>query len=410
MMSSFSVWRAAAFVLAVGSLAEGRPLQGFDIARVPIGGFHLAAAPSTLQLPPPMPAQWPSTDRTVLITGALLADPLVQDALKYVNQVVPAELLNVPPSTYIMDSTVTYNADAVKYCYYPADQCLRTTNTTNYFSDISSCPADYTWGLTFDDGPSVDNVTHKDTTAIMGMLDAMQAKATFFVLGFEMIQNPQVVLDEYNRGHQIGVHTWTHHPLTALSNEQIVAEIKYTEALIYKTIGKVSLFMRPPYGDMDDRVRAIVSALGYTATVWNQDDTAADQVTTTESIATKLVGLATGSWFSGKNGFISLSHDRLPFTSDVVMQIMKYYQQNKATIKYKIAPVGDCVGMQWYRNLPAAAVTTTTTTSSAPSSTAAAVPTAPVQGSFSSDASTLMRAPWTTLVTLAVFMMVSIRN
>jgi hypothetical protein len=27
------------------------------------------------------------------------------------------------------------------------------------------------------------------------------------------------------------------HPLTSLTNEQIVAEIKYTEAYIYKTIG-----------------------------------------------------------------------------------------------------------------------------------------------------------------------------
>ncbi|RKO83330.1 hypothetical protein BDK51DRAFT_2822, partial [Blyttiomyces helicus] len=66
-------------------------------------------------------------------------------------------------------------------------------------------------------------------------------------------------------------HTWTHHPITALTSEQLVAEIKYTEAIIYQTIGKVPLFFRPPYGDNDDRTRAIVAAMGYRTVVWNYD-------------------------------------------------------------------------------------------------------------------------------------------
>ncbi|RKO91550.1 hypothetical protein BDK51DRAFT_3710, partial [Blyttiomyces helicus] len=66
-------------------------------------------------------------------------------------------------------------------------------------------------------------------------------------------------------------HNWTHHPITALTSEQLVAQIKYNEAIIYKNIGTVPLFFRPPYGDNDDRTCAIVAAMGYRTVICNFD-------------------------------------------------------------------------------------------------------------------------------------------
>ncbi|KAJ1558740.1 chitin deacetylase, partial [Nowakowskiella sp. JEL0078] len=63
--------------------------------------------------------------------------------------------------------------------------------------------------------------------------------ATFFVVGTNILTNPNQLQLHVSGGHQVGSHTWSHRPLTSLTNEQIVAEIKYTEAAIFREIGKV---------------------------------------------------------------------------------------------------------------------------------------------------------------------------
>ncbi|KAI9208374.1 uncharacterized protein BJ171DRAFT_596151 [Polychytrium aggregatum] len=307
-------------------------------------------APS-LQIPPPMPAAWPPIDQQHFIPDSFLQDPLVQDAWAYVQSVVPANVLNIAVSTYINGPTVTYNSDPVANCYWPYNLCMRTTATQYYQPDVFQCPQQSTWGLAFDDGPTNDTLNHYDSIAIRQQLDKMKIKATFFIVGTNLIMRPNIVLDEYNDGHQIGVHTWTHHPLTACTNEQIVAEIKYTEALIYNTTGQVPNFFRPPYGDIDDRVRAVLNALGYTITVWSKDDFAADQSSTSSTIEQGLVQNVTTEWFApNQPGFVSLSHDITPFTSHVVLDYLTYVDQNRANIHLTIEPVGTCVNKPWYRS------------------------------------------------------------
>ncbi|KAI9202286.1 uncharacterized protein BJ171DRAFT_461443 [Polychytrium aggregatum] len=371
--------------LALASLLAAAP-AGHDLnaLRPYIGGHqaaNLATLPS-LQIPPPMPKSWPPDDQQHFIPASFLADPLVQDALAYVQAVVPASILNIPVSTYVSGPTVKYLSDPVANCYWPANQCVRTTATANYKPDVFQCPQQSTWGISFDDGPTNDTVNHYDSIAIRAQLDKMKIKATFFIVGTNLIESPNIVLDEYNDGHQIGVHTWTHHPLTSCTNEQIVAEIKYTEALIYKTIGQVPNFFRPPYGDIDDRVRSILGALGYTITIWDKDDFAADQATTSTAIAQGLINNVTSQWLlPNQPGFVSLSHDITPFTSEVVLGYLKYIDANRASIPLTIEPVGTCVNQPWYRS------NSTSATSSASSSAAGASATG-ASGAASTAAST----------------------
>ena len=72
-------------------------------------------------------------------------------------------------------------------------------------------------------------------------------KATFFVVGSNGIQFPDILKDIDSEGHELALHTWTHHPLTALTNEQIVAELMYNQAYVYAATGKIVETMRPPY-------------------------------------------------------------------------------------------------------------------------------------------------------------------
>lgn len=75
---------------------------------------------------------------------------------------------------------------------------------------------------------------------------------------------------EYMSGHQLSVHTWAHPYLTTLTNEQIVAELGWTKKIIKDVTGVTPNTMRPPYGDIDDRVRYIAMQMGLTPIIWTR--------------------------------------------------------------------------------------------------------------------------------------------
>ena len=72
-------------------------------------------------------------------------------------------------------------------------------------------------------------------------------------------------------GHDICVHTWAHRYMTTLSDEQVFAELFYTARAIKILMGVTPSCWRPPFGDTDDRVRAIAAGLGLRTIVWEED-------------------------------------------------------------------------------------------------------------------------------------------
>ncbi|KAF9071583.1 hypothetical protein BDP27DRAFT_1218975 [Rhodocollybia butyracea] len=132
-------------------------------------------------------------------------------------------------------------------------------------TDITNCPNEpMTWGLSFDDGPAFY------TTKLLRYLDQQKTKATFFVVGSRCIESPNILRDEYMTGHEISVHTWSHPHLTTLTNAEIVAELGWTRKAIKTILGVTPTTMRPPYGDIDDRVRAISLAMGMVPIIWTR--------------------------------------------------------------------------------------------------------------------------------------------
>ncbi|KAK9762388.1 chitin deacetylase [Basidiobolus ranarum] len=130
--------------------------------------------------------------------------------------------------------------------------------------DIYGCQARQ-WALTFDDGSS------QYTAQLLDMLAAANVKATFQMIGANVIQFPDVVKRAYDEGHQIASHTRSHPHLMSLSNEQIVAEVKTTEDTLFNITGARPAYICPPYGEADDRVKAIFKAMGYHTLLWNMD-------------------------------------------------------------------------------------------------------------------------------------------
>ncbi len=98
--------------------------------------------------------------------------------------------------------------------------------------------------LTFDDGPS------KWTEQFLDVLDAHDAKATFFMQGSNLKKEhlQESVKRATQEGHYIGGHSMTHNYQALYTNQQFVPEMIETLDLIHKITGTTPRLVRPPYG------------------------------------------------------------------------------------------------------------------------------------------------------------------
>lgn len=87
--------------------------------------------------------------------------------------------------------------------------------------------------LTFDDGP-----TTKATGKILDILKEEQVKATFFVVGKHVKEHPELVKREYDEGHYIANHGYSHNNKLLYKNmESFKNEILSTDLEISNAIG-----------------------------------------------------------------------------------------------------------------------------------------------------------------------------
>jgi cellulose synthase/poly-beta-1,6-N-acetylglucosamine synthase-like glycosyltransferase/peptidoglycan/xylan/chitin deacetylase (PgdA/CDA1 family)/spore germination protein YaaH len=101
----------------------------------------------------------------------------------------------------------------------------------------------YKIALSFDDGPDKEF-----TPQILDILKEKKAPATFFVIGSAANDDLGLIRREYDEGHEIGNHTYTHPRWNDTSRTQIDVELNVTERLLNSTLGVKTLLFRPPYG------------------------------------------------------------------------------------------------------------------------------------------------------------------
>jgi chitin deacetylase len=97
-----------------------------------------------------------------------------------------------------------------------------------------------------------------------------------FLTAFADLQSRYNTLFPSARAHNdsidhIAVHTWSHRHMSTLTNEQLIADIGWCMQIIHdSTGGRLPAFWRPPYGDSDNRVRAIAKEIfGLKTVIWN---------------------------------------------------------------------------------------------------------------------------------------------
>ncbi len=97
--------------------------------------------------------------------------------------------------------------------------------------------------LTFDDGPS------KHTEKILDVLDEYGVKATFFVVGREGEENAERLRMIYERGHSIGMHSYSHdYSEIYESVEAFRADFLKSKQYIYDATGVETIHYRFPGG------------------------------------------------------------------------------------------------------------------------------------------------------------------
>ncbi|KAG0238996.1 chitin deacetylase [Mortierella sp. GBA43] len=197
----------------------------------------------------------------------------------------------------------------------PKDACWWTCNGCVAKDDVETCPREKAWGLTYDDGPS------EDTPRLLKKLKQANVTSTFFVVGSRILEYPETLLQQVKEGHHIGLHTWSHAGMTSLTNEQIVAEIKWAEQIVFDVTGLKTKYWRPPYGDVDNRVREIARQLGYVTVIWTKEWDSNDWQIPDKTITNKEI-FRNFKWALStvpklKGGVITLEHDLYTQTVNV---------------------------------------------------------------------------------------------
>jgi len=169
--------------------------------------------------------------------------------------------------------------------------------------------------LTFDDGP------HPNTLAVLNVLDKHHAKATFFCIGLQIEQYPDILLEIVRRGHQIGNHTYTHkHTFPLFAVHTMEEEIRKTNDLIQKVTGKTTNLFRPPFGVTNPRIAKAIQNTDMQSIGWNRRSF--DTVATKEEVLNRTASRA-------QSGDIVLFHDRLPEAAErleAFFEKLKYKQ------------------------------------------------------------------------------------
>ncbi|KAA1478552.1 glycoside hydrolase/deacetylase [Dentipellis sp. KUC8613] len=195
--------------------------------------------------------------------------------------------------------------------------------------DVSSIPEPKTMGYGFDDGP---NCSHN---AFYDFLQQNNQKATMFFIGSNVMQ--RALTD----GHEICVHTWSHCYMTSFQSQDAFAELWYTMKAIKLITGVTPTCWRPPFGDVDDRIRAIANALNLQTIIWKYDSnnwragTGGVTPADVDANYTSFISNVASGTFNTEGG-IMLTHELNNFT---MYEAVKFYPQLQAAFSH-IMPVG----------------------------------------------------------------------
>lgn len=105
------------------------------------------------------------------------------------------------------------------------------------------------------------------TRPLLKLLDQYDTKATFFVVGELAEKNPALIQSIFEKGHEIGCHTFTHQLVWNMSESLFREELDRFNSVVSKILGKIKMKgFRAPCFSIDNRNRwalRVLADFGY---------------------------------------------------------------------------------------------------------------------------------------------------
>ena len=131
--------------------------------------------------------------------------------------------------------------------------------------------------LTFDDGP-----TPQITDWVLQQLQQYNAKATFFCIGKNVEEQPEIFQRLLDSGNAVGNHTQNHINGWRNSTDIYLNNIEECENAIGNLPNQQQKYFRPPYGKITPRQATAVLQKGYKIVMWDVLSADFDQTITPE--------------------------------------------------------------------------------------------------------------------------------
>ncbi len=165
--------------------------------------------------------------------------------------------------------------------------------------------------LTFDDGPSP-----RCTPKLLDGLKERGVRATFFVVGCQVVKDPDIVIRMAAEGHQVGNHSYDHQALDQLQCGEAAADMAQNDDLLRQLLGEGDYWVRPPYGLLTEEER---QALTVPVIGWSVDTE--DWKTKDAEKILDVIYRDTG------DGDIILLHDRYLNSVEAALRAVDHLQQ-----------------------------------------------------------------------------------
>jgi peptidoglycan/xylan/chitin deacetylase (PgdA/CDA1 family) len=121
--------------------------------------------------------------------------------------------------------------------------------------------------LTFDDGPHP-----RDTPQVLDVLAKHDIHASFFLVGKYVEQNPDLVKQIHQSGHQLAIHCYRHLPFPLENASTLMRQLDRTQKAMADICGispETIRDVRPPYGFFTAKTLSLLSNLGYRLVMWS---------------------------------------------------------------------------------------------------------------------------------------------
>jgi peptidoglycan/xylan/chitin deacetylase (PgdA/CDA1 family) len=207
---------------------------------------------------PPRPAHEGIADVEAALDQALALHP----DLRYARYVLATAAIQAGDSAAARRRLEAVVADDPKY--QNAAHLLKSLPRTAGDEPIWKGPAgEKRIALTFDDGPNPNR-----TPELLDLLKRLGVHATFFFVGKQAAQFPDIVRRAVAEGNEVGNHTWNHRNLHKLSDAETLRELASTSRLLTTLAGTPPRFFRPPGGNISTAACEAGAALDMRPAMW----------------------------------------------------------------------------------------------------------------------------------------------